>query len=131
MSFSKLVRLGKDAETAVTPSGKNVCKIVAAYDVGWGDNKKTVWIDASWWGDRGVKMAQYLTKGVQIVIHANDVEPDAYEGSNGLSKKLKMNVVNVELVARAQQQDGGYQQQKQQPAMGGFDPEFDDEIPFN
>lgn len=109
--FSKLVRLGKDAELAVTPSGKNVCKITAAYDIGWGDNKKTVWIDASWWGDRPSKIAQYLTKGTQIVIHADDVEPDAFEGRNGLSTKLKMNITNVELVPKPKQEGNAVYQQ--------------------
>jgi len=108
--FSKLVRLGKDAELASTPSGKQVCKIVAAYDVGWGENKKTVWVDGSWWGDRGSKIAQYMTKGTQIVIHADDVEPDAYQSAKGLSTKLKMNITNVELVARSNEapQQKGY-----------------------
>lgn len=145
--FSKLVRLGKDAELATTPNGKQVCKIVAAYDVGWGDNKKTVWVDGSWWGDRGSKVAQYLTKGSQVVIHADDVEPDAYQGKNGLSTKLKMNITNVELIARSQQQPGqAYQPQQpaqsyQQPVAQSVQaqpqtsvssgmPDFDDDIPF-
>jgi single-strand DNA-binding protein len=144
--FSKLVRLGKDAEMATTQSGKQVCKIVAAYDVGWGENKKTVWVDGSWWGDRGVKIAQYLTKGTQIVIHADDVEPDAYQGKNGLQTKLKMNISNVELVARSQQQPGqsyqpqaapqNYQPQQpvqsaqQQPPAAPVLGDFDDDIPF-
>jgi single-strand DNA-binding protein len=150
--FSKLVRLGKDAELATTANGKQVCKIVAAYDVGWGDNKKTVWVDASWWGDRGSKIAQYLTKGTQIVIYADDIEPDAYQGKNGLQTKLKMNVTNVELVARSQQQPGqsyqqpqqsnrqsaqnyqaaqqGQTQQGQQAQNSEFN-DFDDDIPFN
>jgi len=133
MSFSKLVRLGKDAELAITPNGKNVCKITAAYDIGYGDNKKTVWIEASWWGDRAAKVAQYMTKGAQIVIHANDIEPDAYQGKNGLSVKLKMNVISVELIAK-QKQEGNtdYQQPappaQQQPGSGFND--FDDDIPF-
>jgi len=98
--FSKLVRLGKDAELATTPNGKQVCKIVAAYDVGYGDNKRTVWIDGALWGDRGAKLAQYLTKGVQIVIHGDDLEPDAFQGKNGLQTKLKMTINNIELISR-------------------------------
>lgn len=147
MSFSKLVRLGKDAELATTASGKAVCKIVAAYDVGWGDNKKTVWVEASWWGDRPAKVAQYMTKGTQIVIHADDVEPDAYQGKNGLQTKLKMNVTNVELVARdsgaqnakpypmtnpQQAYKAPDQQYKPQPSLSApqsFD-DFSDDIPF-
>lgn len=156
--LSKLVRLGKDAELATTAQGRAVCKLVCAYDVGWGDNKKTVWVDASWWGDRPAKVAQYLTKGTQIVIHADDVEPDAYQGKNGLSVKLKMTITNVELTARQQQaapagQSYAHAQQYQQPQQyaqpspnaavphasayqqpapqtSAQFPDFDDDIPF-
>ena len=99
--FSKLVRIGKSAEMATTQSGKQVMKMTCAYDVGFGENKKTVWCDCSWWGNRGEKVAQYLTKGLQVVVHADDVEPDAYQGANGLSVKLKLNLTNIELVARS------------------------------
>jgi len=129
--YSKLVRLGKDAELATTPSGKQVLKIVAAYDVGWGDNKKTVWVDGSMWGERGQKIAQYLQKGVQVVIHADDVEPDAFQGKNGIQSKLKMNIINVELVARQQapqtQQPKQQATQAQHANLDGFD---DESIPF-
>jgi len=99
--YSKLVRLTKDAELQTTQSGKQVCKISCCHDVGWGDSKRTVWIEATLWGDRGNKLAQYMVKGSQVVLHADDVEPDAYQGAKGLSTKLKMTVINVELVARA------------------------------
>jgi len=116
--YSKLVRLGKDAELATTQSGKQVLKITAAYDVGWGDNKKTVWLDASMWGDRGSKIAQYLTKGTQVVIHADDVEPDAFQGSKGLMTKLKMNIISIELVSRSsEQQSQPVQKPVQQPVQ--------------
>jgi len=147
--FSKLIRLGRDAELQTTPSGKQVCKIVGAYDVGWGDNKKTVWVEGSLWGDRSQKLAQHLTKGSQLVIHGDDVEPNAYQkkDGSGIATSLRMTVISVELVARAQQdqqsQSQGYQQpaQYQAPASpyqqvpngnqyqpGGFDE--DPDIPF-
>jgi single-strand DNA-binding protein len=135
--FSKLVRIGKSAEMATTTGGKQVMKMTCAYDVGFGDNKKTVWCDCSWWGNRGEKVAQYLTKGLQVVVHADDVEPDAYQGANGLSVKLKLNLTNIELVARAQGEQSAPQQQRPQaqpspnavlPNANDFD--FSDSIPF-
>jgi len=131
--FSKLVRLTKDAELATTPSGKQVLKISCCYDVGWGDSKRTVWVDASMWGDRGAKIAQYLLKGSQTVIHADDVECEAYQGKNGLSTKLKMTVINVELVAKTNAESQAAQKNDLPPAtpgvpQGGFGMEED--IPF-
>jgi len=137
--YSKLVRLGKDSELATTQSGKQVLKITAAYDVGWGDNKKTVWLDASMWGDRGSKIAQYLTKGTQVVIHADDVEPDAFQGSKGLMTKLKMNIISIELVSRSSEQQSQPVQQAPasnqparaaQPSYMAGDIPFDDDIGF-
>ena len=43
--FIKLVRIGRDAELRYTPAGKTVCNVACAYDVGWGENKRTGWID--------------------------------------------------------------------------------------
>ena len=37
-------------------------------DYGWGDNKNTVWLDCSLWGDRGERVAQYITKGSQLGV---------------------------------------------------------------
>jgi len=131
--FSKLVRLGKDAELATTPNGKQVCKLVFVYDVGYGDSKKSVWCDGSWWGNRGEKLAQYLTKGTQIVVHADDVEPDAYQGKNGLQTKLKMNITNIELVARSSEQQAP-QRAQAQPSPSASLPNandfHNDEIPW-
>ena len=112
--FSKLVRLTRDAELQTTNAGKQVCRISAAYDVGWGENKTTVWVEGSLWGDRGQKLAQYLTKGSQLVIHGDDVEPNAYQkkDGSGIASSLRMTVNNVELVARTQQA---------QPQPNGFD----------
>ena len=45
--FSKLVRIGRDAEMKQTQSGSAMCRFSAAYDVGFGDNKRTQWIDVA------------------------------------------------------------------------------------
>ena len=35
---------------------------------GWGQNEKTLWFDCSWWGQRGVKVADYIKKGGKITV---------------------------------------------------------------
>jgi single-stranded DNA-binding protein len=52
--FTELVRLGKDAELKTTQSG-DLLSLYAAYDVGFGDKKKTQWIGLTLFGKRAVK----------------------------------------------------------------------------
>jgi len=132
MNISGLVRLTKDAEMATTQSGKQVLKISAAFDTGYGDSKKTTWVDASFWGERGIKLAPYLLKGTQIVIHGDQVEANAYQGKSGLQSSLRMNVVNIELVARAQGEQAPKPQYTPQPSLSAppANDFHNDEIPW-
>lgn len=60
-------RIGKDA--AVRSGGKSVATGWSiAIDVGYGDNKQTMWIDCTMWGDRGEKVAPYIRKGDNIGV---------------------------------------------------------------
>lgn len=61
-------RVGKDAVIRHTQGGKAVTGWSLAVDRGWGDNKQTVWLDCSWWGERGTKVADYITKGSQLGV---------------------------------------------------------------
>lgn len=61
-------RVGRDAVVRHTQGGKAVTGWSLAVDRGWGDNKQTIWLDCSWWGDRGTKVADYITKGSQLGV---------------------------------------------------------------
>ena len=132
-NFKELVRLGKDATTRYTQAGKSVTGFSAAFDDGWGDNKKTIWLDCSGWGDRYEKVAQYLVKGAQVVVEGN-IGTREHEGKTYLTLTLS----DLKLVGGKQdgQQDRPAQQgqpQRQQAAPSARDTmaDFDDsEIPF-
>ena len=158
--FIKLVRLGRDAELRYTNANKPVLSLACVYDVGWGDNKKSQWIDGSVWGDKAEKLQQYLTKGKKVLIQADDIELETYQKNDGTSgSKLKCRVLNVEFAdsqqsttqqqtpqqSTPQQQQGGFQQQapqqsyQQQTARQQTNQavqnnvatvDFDDDIPF-
>lgn len=66
--FTAIGRIGRDAVTRHTQAGKPVTGWPLAVDYGWGDNKNTVWLDCSLWGDRGERVAQYITKGSQLGV---------------------------------------------------------------
>ena len=138
MNISGLVRLTADAEMATTQSGKQVLKIKAVCNNGFGENQRAVWIDASWFGDRGTKLVQYLTKGTQIVIHADQVEANGYQSKDGIKASLRMNVVNIELVARNSGEQSAPKQAPQAPqaqqspnaALPNANDFHNDEIPW-
>lgn len=133
----KKIRLGRDAELRTTQSGKSVLGFAGAYDVGYGDNKHTQWIDCSLWGDRAQQVASMLVKGVQIVIYADDVQIEEYPKKDGTQgAKLKCRIVNFEFCGAnpnaAPQQQAPIQQQAPAPqaAPANSFNNFEDDIPF-
>lgn len=143
--FTKLVRIGRDADLRYTPNNKAVVGLVCVYDIGFGDNKKAQWLEATIWGKQAEGLAQYLTKGKQVAIYADDVQIETYEHNGKTGSKLKCRVINIDLTdnsngsrtgQNAQQQapqqaprQQAPQQQSQQQA-NGFNDDFSDDIPF-
>lgn len=93
MNFVEIVRLGGDATQRFTQAGKPVLSFRAAYDVGFGDRKRTEWLDCSLWGERGTKIAEYLTKGTLIQVQGT-VGTKEYEGKVSLA----LDVLDVRLL---------------------------------
>ena len=113
--MAKLVRIGRDAELRAIASGTSVVSIPCVYDIGFGDKKRGQWIDVSIWGKQAEALAQYLTKGKQIVIYADDVELEEYQKKDGtMGSKLKCRAVNIDLTSGGQAPQQGYQQAPQQ-----------------
>lgn len=133
-NFKDVCRIGKDAVTRFTQGGKSVTGFSAAFDTGWGDNKKTYWLDVSGWGERYEKLAQYLTKGSQVLIEG-DIGTREHEGKTYLTLTLS----DLKLLGGKQEGQGGgsggarggapqrQQSQRQSPPMDDFE---DSDIPF-
>lgn len=60
--------LGHDCEVKTLPSGQIITNFDVAVTIGYGDNKRTEWRGCSIWGERGEKLAPYLTKGTKVGI---------------------------------------------------------------
>lgn len=114
-------RLGKNAEIRRTQDGKPVLNFTVAVDDGYGENKKTMWFDCAMYGDRGEKIAQYLTKGTSVAVTGN-LGTREYNGKTYLT--VRVNDVTM--------QGGGERQSGGQAADSGrdFSQDMDDEIPF-
>jgi single-strand DNA-binding protein len=132
--LNKLVRIGKDATLRFTANNTPVISLDCVYDIGWGDKKKSQWIECAIWGKQAEALAKYLTKGKQVVIYADDVEVEQYEHNGKTGTKLKCRVINIDLTdnkeSQAPQQTQAPQKQQQPDNSQDFDDSFDDAIPF-
>ena len=137
-NFNAIGRVGRDAVTRYTQAGKPVTGWALAVDKGWGDNKQTVWLDCSLWGERGEKLAQHITKGSQLGV-TGEIGTREHDGKTYIT----LDVRDVTLVGgRGEQQaqtGGGHggsrggAPQRQRPAPATQQPtdDFADEtIPF-
>ena len=124
----KLVRIGKDAELR-SANGKPVLSLSVVYDVGYGTNKKSQWLNLAMWGAQAEKTVQYFTKGKQIVVRVDDLHIEEYNGKSG----LKGTLVSFEFVQDGQRESAP-QAQERRPQAQQRQPvkNFDDdiELPF-
>lgn len=135
-NFKDICRIGKDAVTRYTQGGKPVTGFSAAFDTGWGENKKTVWLDVSGWGDRYEKVSQYLTKGSQVLLEG-DIGTREHESKTYITLTL----TDLKLVG-GKQESGGHggsrggstsrnsAQPPQNQSAPPVDDFSDDDIPF-
>jgi len=96
--------VGNAAEIRSTPTGKQVTGFSVASNQGWGENKRVVWFRCSWWGDRGVKLAEYLVKGTHVLVQGEiDMEPRIWTGRTGEAlASLEVTVRDVRLLGSKQ-----------------------------
>ena len=66
------IRLGRDAELKHLQGGTAVANFSGAYNIGFGDKKRTQWIECAMWGKQAEALTQYLLKGTQFVIYSDD-----------------------------------------------------------
>jgi single-strand DNA-binding protein len=127
--FCKLVRIGKDAELR-SANGKPVLSLSVVYDVGYGTNKKSQWLNLAMWDARAEKVVQHFTKGKQIVVRVDDVHIEEYNGKSS----LKGTLISFEFVQEAkhesapQAQERRPQAQQQRRPVSNFDDDLD--LPF-
>lgn len=120
-------RIGRDGELRATPNGKEVCNFSMGVSVGYGEKKETLWVDCAIWGERGKKLAQYLTKGTAITVNG-DVSVRTYEGKDGTKAVLMLNVQGLTLQgAPVERVKGGKAPERNAPTPA----DLDDDLPFN
>lgn len=108
--FSVMCRLGRDAELRYTASSQPVTNLAVAYDYGQrgqDGNRPTQWVDCTLWGDQGVKLREYLTKGTVLHLALRDVHTETFtRRDNTIGHKLVATVMHLEFAPRQRDRDG-------------------------
>ncbi len=89
--------LGRDAESKYLPSGTGVMEFSMAVNSGFGENKTSWWLKCAMFGERGINLTQYLTKGQQVAVSGEFV-PRPYKDSSGgekISLELRINALEL------------------------------------
>ena len=134
--FTKLVRIGKNAELR-SANGKPVLSVSVVYDVGWGQNKKSQWLNLAMWGAQAERVVEHFSKGKQIVVRVDDLHIDEYNGKSS----LKGTLVSFEFVQDGKRQDesmnfgekpvqSARQPTQRQAQTNNIDDDLDSNLPF-
>jgi single-strand DNA-binding protein len=94
--------LTRDPELRYTPSGAAVCQFGMAinrvYKTGSGEQKEEVcFVDVVMWGQRGVALSEYFTKGRPIFIEGR-LQYESWESPQGRRNRLRVVAENWEFI---------------------------------
>ena len=120
-------RLVADQEVRYTNAGKAVASFRLAVDSGYGDSKRTAFINCVAWEKTAEQIGNTLGKGRRIIVSDGEWQTRSYENKEG--KKVQ---VNECLVRKFEYDDAKPSGQSQDGDNGyGFGPSVPDEsIPF-
>ncbi len=93
MDFNKVIligRLTREPEKSYTTTGTAVNKFGMAVNNGFGDNKKTVFVDITAWGKTAEFVSTYFKKGDPILVEGR-LDFDSWTSKEG-EKKSKLYV---------------------------------------
>ena len=88
-------RLTADVELKTTPNGVSVCSFSVATDTGYGENKKTAFVNIVAWRKTAEFVSKYFGKGSMIALEGS-IQTRQYEDRDG-NKRTAFEVVANEV----------------------------------
>ena len=83
-------RLTKDCEVRQTQNGKSVGNYTLAIDDGYGENKRTLFLNCVHWNVE--KIGQYLTKGKAVIVRGKLQQREYTDKEGNQRKVIELNV---------------------------------------
>lgn len=87
-------RVAKDIELRMTQNNKPVCKFTIAHDDGYGDNKKTSWLDVVAWNGTAEMASKWFHKGSKVFI-TGKLSTRSYKTQDGQNRTVTEIVANT------------------------------------
>lgn len=142
-SVNLIGRVGRDPELKFTPKGTAVCEFSLAVDDGWGENKKTVWLDVTLWGVTAETCGAHVTKGDKLGVTGRLSMDEWTDKASGQKRtKIKITAEAIHFCGAKREGGEGQQQRRQQgqgprtghqggaPPPGQTPADDDDDVPF-
>jgi single-strand DNA-binding protein len=85
-------RLGRQPEIRNTQSGKSVAKLNLAVDRGFGDKRRTIWVDVEVWDKTAEAVARMATSGSRVTI-SGELDIDEWNDKNSGEKRSTFKVI--------------------------------------
>lgn len=98
MKATILGNIGKDGEVKTGDSGMARLSFPLAETIGYGESKKTQWINCTLFGKRADTLSKMLVKGAKVLVFG-EVSLREYQAKDGTMKtSLDCNVSDVQLL---------------------------------
>ena len=117
-------RVGKDAESRFTPGGKRVTSFSVATSRKWKDasgaaQEVTVWWRVTTWEKLAEVCAEYIRKGMLVLVQGDQVDASAYTPKDGGEPRatLELTARNVKFLSKSgeAQQEAAAEDENQIP----------------
>jgi len=123
-------RIGNDIEIRYTTSGKAVAEISLAITLGYGEQKRTMWMPVTLWGQTAETAHKYAKKGDMIAITGRLDEDEWNDKQTGaIRKKVKIVASEITLIGGKGESSQQKPQQQRTPEPP-LDDDDDGDIPF-
>jgi single-strand DNA-binding protein len=111
ISVTVVGNLGKDPEIRSTGSGKKVASFSIAVDQGFGDNKRTEWVNVIAWEKLAELAEKFLKKGKTIAL-SGTLQTSSWEDKQTGQKRYKTEVVARDITFLDTRSDRGESRQE-------------------
>ena len=110
--------LGREPDLKHTSSDMAVCKFCIAVTSGWGDKKKTNWLNCVCFGKQGEALDKFMVKGSPITIEGH-IQTGSYEKDDGTKVYTTDIIVDNWEFAMRDKGQGEREIEKQEPTETG------------
>lgn len=120
-------RVGQDAKHTTTQGGTDICSFSLACDVGFGDNKQTVWLDVAKFGKGAEGLTRHVKKGNHLTVSGS---LSLREHDNKTYLKVQADDIALQGGNSGNQRTPDGSQGSPPDNGGGYDDDLDSDIPF-